>query len=89
MQKNHDQSHSHCLNTDHPRSVSQPGLLENDTEKSSDSNSHFDKLITKTSELNELTVQGVHVQSEHTVAWIVLMLAISLILLYVVNYLDN
>lgn len=47
MQKDHDQSHSHCLNTDHPRSVSQPGLLENDIEKSSDSNFRFDELITK------------------------------------------
>lgn len=89
MQKDHDQSHSHCLNTDHPRFVSQPGLLENDIEKSDHSNSRFDELITKTSELNELTVQGVHIQSKQTVAWIVFILAVSLILLYVVNYLDN
>lgn len=59
MQNDHDQSHSHYLDTDHPRSFSQPGLLENEDKNLIDFDLRLDDLITKTSELNELTMQGV------------------------------
>lgn len=83
MQKDHDQGHSHHLDNNHPRSVSQPGLLENGIEKSADNNARFDNLITKTSELNELTAYGVDRQLTYSVIWIIFILAISLISLYV------
>lgn len=85
MHNDHDQGHSHHLDTDHPRSVSQPGLLENLIEF----DSRLDNLITKTSELNELTVQGVQEQFKYSAIWILFVLFAGLGMLYVFYFVDQ
>lgn len=82
MQNDRDRSHIHYLKDDHPRSVSQPGLLENDADHSSENVSRLNDLITKTSELDELTVQGVQKQSKNSAIWIVFAVMAGLALVY-------
>lgn len=88
MENDGDRSHGHHLKDDYPRCLSQPGLLESDADNSLENVSRLNDLITKTSELDESTVQNVQSRYENSVIWIVLAVMAGLALVYFITALD-
>lgn len=75
-------SHVHRIDHDAPRSVSQPGQLERDIEKTLPNDTLVQNTITKISELDALTVRNVQSRFLHPSVWIMLLVIGLIALLY-------
>lgn len=82
--RDHDphHGHSHHLDFDKQRSVSQAGLLEKDIDDSFKNTARIDDLITKTSELDRLTTHRISQDFNHIAIWIGLVMVVGIALLY-------
>lgn len=77
-----DHGYSHHYNQDDQRSTSQPGMLEKNVENNIVSNDRFSELITRTSEIDQLTAQTIHKDYKYAAVWIGLFIIASMCLLY-------
>jgi hypothetical protein len=77
-----DQGHSHRHDYDDQRSTSQPGVLEKNVESEIFSNDRFSELVTKTSQIDQLTAQTIYKDHKYTAVWIGLIMIAGMCLLY-------
>lgn len=65
-----DRGHSHLYDKDDQRSTSQPGILEKSVEDNVFNNDKFSELITRTSEIDQLTAHTIHKDFKYAAVWI-------------------
>lgn len=80
MKEEHGHSHQH--NQDDQRSTSQPGVLEKNVKNGLFDNDRFAELVTRTSEIDQLTAQIIHKDFKYTAVWIGLFIIAGMCLLY-------
>lgn len=79
---NQKRSYEYQLNGELQNSASQLGQLEKDITHSLSNDTQVDKLITKTSELDNLTVRDTHGNFLYSIIWIGLIIIAGMILFH-------
>lgn len=77
-----DQGHSHRHGHDDQRSTSQPGVLEKNVESEIFSNDRLSELVTRTSQIDQLTAHAIHKNYRYVAVWIGLFMIAGMCLLY-------